>query len=86
MAGTPPGISFASVSAGGNHTCGVKTDGAVVCWGSNEDRAGDFAGQATPPAGEFASVSAGYRHTCGVRTDGLIECWGSNIFGASTPP
>ena len=29
--------SFASVSAGVFHTCGVRTDGAVECWGSNED-------------------------------------------------
>ena len=60
---------FASVSAGPRHTCGVRTDGAVACWGEN-----DY-GQATPPQGEFASVSAGYSLTCGVRTDGVIQCW-----------
>ncbi len=26
-------VEFASVSAGGLHTCGVKTDGSVACWG-----------------------------------------------------
>ena len=32
----PPGtaLTFASVSAGGNHTCGVTTSGAGYCWGS----------------------------------------------------
>ena len=50
---TPPSGEFASVSAGGLHTCGVRTDGAVECWGD------DDYGQATPPSGEFASVSAG---------------------------
>ena len=25
---------FASVSAGGAHTCGVRLDGSVACWGS----------------------------------------------------
>ena len=62
---------FASVSAGGLHTCGVRTDGAAECWGD------DYYGQATPPSGQFASVSAGLFHTCGVRTDGAAECWGA---------
>ena len=35
------------------HTCGVRSDGSVACWGYNED------GQATPPAGSSVSVSAG---------------------------
>ncbi len=30
-----PIIAFASVSAGWGHTCGVKTDGAIACWGFN---------------------------------------------------
>ena len=68
---TPPTGEFASVSAGGIHTCGVKTDGSVACWGY------DDSGQATPPAGEFASVSAGGSHTCGVMTDGAVACWGA---------
>ena len=63
---------FASVSAGYWHTCGVRTDGAVACWGN------DSFGQATPPAGEFASVSAEDWHTCGVMRDGTVACWGSN--------
>ena len=65
---------FDSVSAGKEHTCGVRDDGSVACWGGNQY------GQATPPAGEFASVSAGAAHTCGVRTDGSVACWGA------TPP
>ena len=76
---TPAG-SFVSVSAGGFHTCGVRSDGSVACWGS------DGSGQATPPAGSFVSVSAGYAHTCGVRSDGSVACWGRVIFGAATPP
>ncbi|PYP95483.1 MAG: hypothetical protein DMD34_06665, partial [Gemmatimonadetes bacterium] len=49
---------------GGFHTCGLKTDGTVACWGD------DYYGQATPPAGTFAQVSAGGSHTCGLKTDG----------------
>ena len=41
------------------HTCGVRTDGAVACWGSNEISGGARGGQAEPPGGSFASVSTG---------------------------
>jgi len=69
------------VSAGGFHTCGLKPDGSVACWGLNN------AGQATPPAGtSFTQVSAGYAHTCGLKTDGTVACWGFNAHGEASPP
>ena len=34
---TPPAGTFTEVSAGDYHTCGVKTDGTVACWGDNDD-------------------------------------------------
>ena len=66
------------VSAGGLHTCGVRTDGTVACWGS------DAYGQASPPAGTFRQVSAGAYSTCGVKTDGTVACWGNS--GQSSAP
>ena len=71
---------FVSVSAGGLHTCGVRIDGTVACWGSS------VYGEATPPAGQFASISAGAYHNCGVRRDGTVACWGSSETGQATPP
>ena len=68
------------ISARGNHTCMVKTDGSIACWGYNDD------GQATPPSGEFTSVSAGIGHTCGVTADGSVKCWGDDYYGQATPP
>ena len=82
---TPPTSSFVSVSAGRVHTCGVRSDGSVACWGSDYWD-GDYYGQATPPTGSFVSVSAGDLHTCGVRSDGSVACWGWDYYGQATPP
>jgi len=75
-----PTLLSHTVSAGYSHACGVRTDGALACWGQN------LHGEATAPAGTFTQVSAGYQHTCGVRTDGTLACWGNNGSGEATPP
>ena len=70
---TPPpeGEVFVSVSSGGGHTCGLREDGTVACWGN------DVRGQASPPRDErFASVTSGSYHTCGLRDDDTAVCWG----------
>ena len=71
--------TVAQVSAGSAHTCAVRTDGTVACWGRN-----DF-GQTVPPAGAFTQVSGGWLHTCGLKTDSTVACWGDNYYGAAAP-
>jgi hypothetical protein len=69
-----------SISAGYDHTCGVKSDGTVACWGRNTF------GQATPPIGSFTQVGAGDGYTCGLKSDATLACWGDNASGQATPP
>ena len=80
-----PSMSFGggsravSVSAGVSHTCALKTDRTVACWGDNGY------GQTDARAGTFTQVSAGNFHTCAVQTDGIVACWGNNVEGQATP-
>ena len=66
------------VSGGNSHTCGLKPDGSVACWGYNDEN-----GQAASQTGPFTQVSVGYFHTCGLKPDGSVQCWGYNQFGQS---
>jgi alpha-tubulin suppressor-like RCC1 family protein len=60
------GFAFQSIAAGGDHSCGILTNGGVVCWGSNIDGQlgnGSVGGlSATPVAiaggGTFTRISA----------------------------
>jgi alpha-tubulin suppressor-like RCC1 family protein len=80
--------SFASLSAGGFHTCGTPSDGVAYCWGSNNaGRLGDgteidrLVPTAVSGSHVFASLNAGGYHNCGTRTDGAAYCWGDNTYG-----
>ena len=76
---------FASIVAGGFHTCGLTASGVAYCWGENiggEIGDGTFVARnvPTPVHGDlrFSSLSAGYARTCGMALDGFAYCWGAN--------
>jgi alpha-tubulin suppressor-like RCC1 family protein len=81
-------LSFASIAAGGSHTCGVTTSGDAYCWGLNASgQLGDNSviDRSTPVAVaggfKFTSVSAGDSHSCGIVVGGAAYCWGDNTYG-----
>lgn len=77
----PGGTSVGELSVGGYHSCVLKTDGTVVCWGRNTST------QSTPPPGLIAvQLSAGQIHTCALKADGTVACWGDNSWGERTVP
>ena len=80
LVGLPPSQRFAAVDAGSEHTCGLRTDNTIVCWGNNGW------GQTEAPDGQYQAVAAGWRHSCGLRTDDTIVCWGDNDSGQANAP
>ena len=62
--------NFTDVSAGYDHSCGLRSNGTVLCWGDGRN------GETEPPEGTFTEVSAGDGYTRGIKTDGSVACWG----------
>ena len=82
------GLTFKVISVGGEHSCGLTTEGLAYCWGWNaEGQLGDgttlMRMTPVPVLGglSFATISAGYVHTCGLTTSGVLYCWGNNEYG-----
>lgn len=77
---TPAG-AFAAISAGYDETCALSPEGALVCWGTDEDGVVSDA-----PEGEFSAISVAWHHGCAVAVDGSVTCWGANGDGQGGGP
>ncbi|MYH71454.1 MAG: hypothetical protein F4153_02585, partial [Acidimicrobiia bacterium] len=65
-----PTGQFTAIAITAYHSCALKIDNTITCWGLNID------GQTDAPPGLFAAVAAGFSHSCAIRADGTIACWG----------
>ncbi|MCP4304231.1 MAG: RCC1 repeat-containing protein [bacterium] len=79
-----------AIAAGQSHSCALTREGAVMCWGGNDN--GQLGNgrtfQSSIPsavnglAGEVISdIAAGSFHTCALKNDGEVMCWGANGHG-----
>ena len=77
----PQGEQFIAISSSNIHSCGLRSDGSVHCWGF------DLGGQLSPPEDtKFSAIAAGTLHTCGLRSDGSAVCWGYDLDRRSEEP
>ena len=76
----PAVVRFTQIDAGHGHTCGLRADGTVACWGDNRR------GESDAPSGRFSVVGAGREYSCGLRQDGTVACWGAGVDGPDPLP
>ncbi len=77
------------LAAGNNHSCVVRTDGALRCWGGNSvgqlgnGGTADATSPVTPTGlgSGVVAVAAGNAHTCAITQGGGVKCWGDNLNG-----
>jgi alpha-tubulin suppressor-like RCC1 family protein len=77
------------VAAGLAHTCAVRSNGLVSCWGRNSDGqigTGPSSAPVTTPNDVSGipvatAVATGGYHTCALLSTGTVSCWGLNSEG-----
>jgi alpha-tubulin suppressor-like RCC1 family protein len=83
------GLDWLMVSGGGSylgsHTCAIKSNGSLWCWGTNgSGQLGDgtiISRNTSTQVGsgtDWKQVDTGGLHSCAVKIDGSLWCWGSN--------
>ena len=71
---SPEGLSgVTDITAGGNQSFALKSDGSVVGWGAAAAVPDGLSG--------VADIHAGNGHCVALRTDGTIVAWGNNSYG-----
>ncbi|WP_257884592.1 RCC1 domain-containing protein [Variovorax sp. RO1] len=78
----------AALKLGQYHSCAIKLEGTVACWGRNlNGELGDGTTTARPLAVSVTGVSdamalaGGEHHTCALKADRTLACWGWNGHG-----
>lgn len=79
---------WATVAAGQNHTCAIRADGSLWCWGDNPDGQlglGDTEPRFDPTLvsglDDVEAVALDTFHTCALRASGELLCAGRNDEG-----
>ena len=78
----PNGVTFTQAACGGAHSALLRSDGQIVCFGSNTFNQCDVATSASA----YDLVRCGAFFTLGRNVDGALLAWGDNSAGQATVP
>jgi alpha-tubulin suppressor-like RCC1 family protein len=80
------GAEWHAVAAGDGHTCAVRLDGALYCWGRNSSHelGPETRIQVRVPIrvgteADWLEPVPGQQYTCALKRNGTVWCWGQNI-------
>ena len=79
-------VTMAGPSSDSIHTCAIRTDGTMWCWGRNSSGElgdGTTVDRLSPVqvSDRWSQASAGSPMTCAIALDGNLSCWGNNYYG-----
>ena len=63
------GFRASAVTGGSLHSCAIKSDDTITCWGNS------YTQQADVPTGTYKALDAGWYHNCAIASDDTITCW-----------
>ena len=74
----PPG-PFVQLAAGDYHSCGLRADGSVACWGCGINGGSGVGNldRCRPPDVTFEQIVAVDSTSCGLDLEGRLHCWGT---------
>ncbi len=80
---------WAAVAVGTWHSCAIRVNGTLWCWGANKsgelgtggDKTPQFAPVKVGTRADWVSVMAGHNSGCAIPTDGTLWCWGRGDHG-----
>ncbi len=86
-----PMLGWAAVTVGARHTCAIRAEGQLYCWGDN--RMGQLGVETSTPSATtptrvpapdgsvWAEVVAAAEQTCALTRASALYCWGNNAGG-----
>jgi alpha-tubulin suppressor-like RCC1 family protein len=84
----PPAMDWTAITAARVHSCGIRGDGTLWCWGRNDNgqlgtSSSDVEDDVPTRVGSttWSAVSAGGAHTCAIDTGEGLWCWGDDTYG-----
>jgi|GEM_PF-656665 len=83
------GSGWVRIVASGSHSCGIRNDGTISCWGNdgagrlaNGPEGGDETSAVNVVGGMvWKALEAGSDHSCGIKSDDTAWCWGDDTTG-----